>query len=134
MRIKKTACYFALFLPVLLATTAVAGQTGNSKSEQGDTPGASAPAPTPSPAPGGASPELTEREKLLLDRIEKLERRLSELESREATTAPNPAPAASPAVTTAAAHSTDLTASPGKAAAIAALSATPGDATGTLAS
>src|SRR6185369_8055915 len=38
-------------------------------------------ADTPKPA-GSDSPEFTERERMLLDRIEKLERRLAEIESR----------------------------------------------------
>jgi hypothetical protein len=45
---------------------------------------ASAPIASNAPAPAGSSSESTERERMLLDRIEKLERRLAELESRSA--------------------------------------------------
>jgi hypothetical protein len=73
----------------LPSTTTLAQQATDIKPRQ-----SSATVAPGAPAPPSAiiSPEITGRERLLLDRIEKLERRLAELESRSATiVAPAPA-------------------------------------------
>src|ERR1700740_2950786 len=45
------------------------------------------PPPAPAPSTSGASAESSERERLLLERIERLERRVTELESEKVSTA-----------------------------------------------
>jgi hypothetical protein len=101
------------------------------KSEPQQKESASSNEAAPKPAPASSEGELTEREKRLLGRIDNLERRLAELESRtkgaggaseapSATTATFKAPADG-------AHSTPTNSSPGLAPALAAGSAATGE-------
>ena len=132
MRLKFINCCLAIIALVFLGMSAAAQQTGNSKSQPAEAPAPPQPSATAKPTPSSGG-ELTEREKALLDRIEKLERRLSELESRTAPKMPEAAPAvASTAAVTstasrAAVPSVDIAAGPGKTAAIAAMTAPAGD-------
>jgi hypothetical protein len=75
----------AILTLTLFSTATLAQQASEVKPKQASAtvaPGTSAPAPTTTPS------EMTERERLLLDRIEKLERRLAEIESRTPPSAP----------------------------------------------
>jgi hypothetical protein len=81
----KVARYaIATFLALaFFSLSALAQQAGDVKPQQASLPVGPASA-SPATAAANSSGELTEREKLLLDRIEKLERRLEEVESRTA--------------------------------------------------
>ncbi len=69
---------------ILLAGGGQAQQKNAAKPTQDVAPAATA---APAPATTGAPSDMSERERILLDRINKLERRLSDLESRVAATA-----------------------------------------------
>src|SRR5262249_47148768 len=74
----------ALITVIFLTVEGLAQQTSNVASTSG---AATAPLSKAAVTPATGSPELTERERMLLDRIEKLERRLAEIESRESRAA-----------------------------------------------
>jgi hypothetical protein len=88
MIMKATNCLYVLIGLALFATTA-AGQSSDVKPQQASMPVASS---ASAKAAGDASAGLTEREKLLLDRIEKLEKRLADIESRTTKPANPPSP------------------------------------------
>jgi hypothetical protein len=90
MILKATIYLYVLIGLALFATTAAARQSSDVKPQQASMPVASNSASAATAA--DASAGLTEREKLLLDRIEKLEKRLADIESRTAKPAIPPSP------------------------------------------
>jgi putative OmpL-like beta-barrel porin-2 len=101
MKAKTTYLAAVLILSASCAATTLAQQTSSAsavdvKQEMART--------TPSTSSVAVAPsEMTERERMLVERIEKLERRLAELESRgDARTVREPSPTASPASATSA--------------------------------
>ena len=95
---KKGNRFSWVLLTVLVCAIAVPGRSLAEDKNAGDAPAKLAPAK--SDAPAESAPELTERERLLLDRVEELEKRVEELESKGHPPAPtNPAtPAAASSI------------------------------------